>query len=57
MKVLVTGATGYIGAVAADALAATGTRSSVLPARRGPRMPCADVASSPPWETSAIPRV
>ena len=53
MKILITGATGYIGAVAAEALATRGHQSWDWPDRSGPLMHCVSAASSPLWETSA----
>jgi nucleoside-diphosphate-sugar epimerase len=46
MKVLVTGATGYLGTVAAEALAARSHQVLGLPNPIGPPAHCASVASS-----------
>ena len=53
MKVLVTGATGYLGAGAAEALATRGHQVLGLAHPRGPLVRCACAASNPLWATSA----
>jgi NAD(P)-dependent dehydrogenase (short-subunit alcohol dehydrogenase family) len=53
MKVLVTGATGYLGAVAAEALVTRGHQVWDWPDPSGPLMHCASAASRPLWATSA----